>query len=224
MTTYEELLKTSIEKFESEIFPLLLNNNLIIKNSEFFHNSFPKIVGRLEMQKASVESKISLLHAHIDNGNGLEIFDESVLKDLTFVMSQAMFGYFQIFKSYIANCVDLFKIKVPKDDPKFDEIVKKLSELKNPEGGLVFHYDGLRKFFNVDMIHALEHDLWWLNENLEFTFEELDGTIISFNIGELQGELAGVNAIVLGFTKNYVKSFDGANYENMKRSYPSLFG
>ncbi len=224
MTGYEELLKVSIEKFESEIFPLLLDNKLIKKNVEFFHNSFPKIADRLEIQKVSVERKISLLHAHIDNGGGLESFDESVLKDLTFVLVHTMFGYFQIFKSHLAYCVDLSKINMSENDPKFDQIVKKLSEFKNHDGGLVFYYDGLRKFFNLDLIHALERDLWWLNENLEFTFEEIDGTVISFNIGELQEELAAINAIVLGFTENYVKNFDGANYENMKHSYPNLFG
>jgi hypothetical protein len=223
MTAYEELMKAGIDKFEREIFPILMNNELIIKNSEFLHRSFPKIVNRLEMQKASVESKISLLHAHIDNGNSLESFDFSILNDLTFVLTQAMFSYFQIFKSYLIGCVDLSKIKMSQNDPEFAQIVKKLSEFKNPDGGTVFHYDGLRKFFNVDMSHALEHDLWWLNENLEFTFEELDGTVISFNIGEMQGELAGINAIVLAFTKNYVKNFDSANYESMKHAYPRLF-
>jgi hypothetical protein len=223
MTAYEELLKTGIDKFEREIFPILMNNKLIIKNSEFFHHSFPKRVDRLEVQKASVESKISLLHTHIDSGNHLESFDDSILTDLTLILIQTMFGYLQIFKSYLLECVDLSRIKMSDDNPKFAEIVKKLSEFKNPDGGLVFHYDGLRKFFNVEMNHVLEHDLWWLNENLEFTFEELDGTIISFNVGELQGELAGINAIVLAFTKNYVKSFDGVNYENMKHTYPHLF-
>ena len=223
MTDYEELLKESIDKFEREIFPILINNKLIIKNSEFLHRSLPKIVDRLEMQKASVESKISLLHTHINNGNNLESFDDVILTDLTFVLTQTMFGYFQIFTSYLVGCVDLSKIKMSQDDPKFAQVVKRLSEFKNPDGGLVFHYDGLRKFFNVDMSHTLEHDLWWLNENLEFTFEELDGTVVSFNVGELQGELAGINALVLAFTKNYVKNFDSANYESMKHNYPQLF-
>jgi hypothetical protein len=223
MTAYEELLKAGIDKFESEIFPILMNNKLIIKNPAFLHSSLPKIVDRLELQKASVESKISLLHTHIDNGNNLESFDDVILIDLTFILTQTMFGYFQIFTSYLIDCVDLSKIKMSQDDPKFAQVVKQLSEFKNPDGGLVFHYDGLRKFFNVDMSYTLEHDLWWLNENLEFTFEELDGTVVSFNVGELQGELAGINAIVLAFTKNYVKNFDSVNYEGMKHDYPHLF-
>lgn len=223
MTAYEELLKAGINKFESEIFPILMNNKLIVKNPEFLHSSFPKTVDRLEMQKVSVEDKISLLHTHIDNGKNLKSFDDFILTDLTFVLTQTMFGYFQILKSYLVGCVDLLKIKILQDDPKFDQIVKKLSEFKNLDGGLVFHYDGLRKLFNVDLSRVLEHDSWWLNENLEFTFEELDGTIISFNIGELQGELAGINAIVLSFTENYLKNFESANYENIRRSYPCLF-
>jgi len=142
---------------------------------------------------------------------------------LTFVLTQTMFGYFQIFQSYLGDCIDFSKIKMSENDPKFAQIVKKLSEFKNTDGGLILHYDGLRKFFNVDMCETLEQDSWWLNENSEFTFEELDGTIISFNIGELQGELAGINAIVLAFNDNYVKSFDAINYESMKRSYPQMF-
>ncbi|QMU55126.1 MAG: hypothetical protein GKS07_09700 [Nitrosopumilus sp.] len=223
MTDYEEYLKASIIKFEREIFPILINNDLIIKNPEFLHHSLPKIAYRLEMQKASIESKICLLHTHIDNGNNLESFDGMILTDLTFVLTQTMFGYFQIFTSYLVDCIDLSKIKMSKNDPKFAQVVKQLSEFRNHDGGLVFHHDGLRKFFNVDMSHTLEHDLWWLNENLEFTFEELDGTVVSFNIGELQGELAGINAIVLAFTKNYVKTFDSMNYDGMKRNYPQLF-
>ena len=177
---------------------------------------------RLEFQKASIESKISLLRDHIDDGNNLASFDKSVLIDLIFILAQTMFSYFQIFKSYLIACIDLSKIKISEDEPKFGQMVKKLSEFKNPDGGLIFHYDGLRKFFNVEIEHTLKHDLWWLNENLEFTFEESDGTIISFNIGELQEELAVINAIVLAFTENYVKNMDEANYGNLKHRYPQL--
>lgn len=163
------------------------------------------------------------MHKHIDSGNKLGSFDKSILHDLTFVLTQAMFGYFQILQSYLRNFVDLPKIKICDDMPEFGQIIQKLAEFKNTDGGLVFHHDGLRKFFNVDLSRVLEHNSWWLNENSEFTFEESDGTLISFNVGELQGELAYINAIVLTFTESYVKNFDGTNYENMKRTYPQLF-
>ena len=223
MADYDELLNSYINKFEREIFHILVDNQLLVKNHEFFHQSLPKIVDRLEMQKESAESKISLLRNHIDGGGNLERFDRTMLNDLTFVLTQTMFGYFQIFKSYLFGCVDPSKVNLADDRQKFSEMVKKLAEFRNSEGGLLFHYDGLRKFFNIDVFHALENDLWWLNENLEFTFEEIDGTIISYNVGELQGELAGINAIVLAFTKNYVKIFDGSNYDNMMQTYPHLF-
>ena len=223
MTYYEELLTLGIDKFEKEIFPILLDNKLIFKNHELFHQSFPKITNRLEFQKVSVENKISLLRVHIDGNGSLESFDRTTLTDLTLILAQTMFGYFQIFKSYLLGCVDLSKVKITHDRPKFSELIKKLSEFRNSDGGLLFHYDGLRKFFNVDVSHALENDLWWLNENLEFTFEEMDGTIISYNVGELQGELANINAIVLAFAKNYVKNFDNSNYDNMVETYPHLF-
>ncbi len=223
MTAYDELLKFNNNKFEQEIFPLLLNNQLIKKNTGFILHSFPKRLDRLELQKKSIEYKIDLLHKHIDNGKTLQDFDKSILTDLVFILSQTILGYFEIFKSYLENCLVLPKILISEDNPSFNQMVKKLSEFKNCDGGLVFHYDGLRKFFNMDMRNTLIHDSWWLNENFEFTFEELDGTVISFNIGELHGELAGINAIVFAFAENYVKSFDSLNYENMKHTYPQLF-
>ena len=223
MTTYDELLELSHNKFEQEIFPLLLNNQLIKKNTGFIHHSFPKRLDRLELQKKSIEYKINFLHKHIDNGNNLHDFDKSILADLIFILSQTMLGYFEIFKSYLENFLDLSRILISDDTPTFNEIVKKLSEFKNSDGGLVFHYDGLRKFFNMDMRNTLIHDSWWLDENFEFTFEELDGTVISFNIGELHGELAGINAIVFSFAENYVKNFDSLNYENIRHTYPQLF-
>ena len=224
-STYEELLEFTSNKFEREIFPVLLNNQLIRKNTGFIHHSFPKRLSRLELQKKSIERKIFLLHKHIDNGNNLDDFDKVILLDLIFILAQAMLGYFEIFKSYLQNCLDLQKIVMGNDDddPMFGQLVKKLSEFRNTDGGLVFHYDGLRKFFNVDMQNTLIHDSWWLNENLEFTFEELDGTVIPLNIGELHGELVNINAIVLAFARNYVKNFDSENYANIKQSYPQLF-
>ncbi len=223
MTDYNEILNSGIVKFEREIFPILIHNNLIVKNPDFFHQYFPKIVDRLDAQKVSIESKISFLRMHVDSKKSFESFDRMTLTDLTLILAQAMFGYFQIFKSYLLGCIDLSKVKMTTNPPKLSEMVKKLAEFRNSDGGLLFHYDGLRKFFNLDVSYALEHDLWWLNENLEFTFEEIDGTVISYNVGELQGELASINAIVLAFAKNYVKNFDGSNYDNMIQTYPHLF-
>ncbi len=221
--TYYELLAQASDKFEREVFPLLLENQLIRKNKGFIQHSFPKRLSRLKLQKESIEQKISLLHNHIDHGNNLDDFDKVVLSDLIFILAQAMLGYFEILKLYLQNCLDLNKITISEDGSRFDEMIEKLSEFQDPSGKLVFHYDGLRKFFNVDLRRALVHDSWWLNENSEFTFEESDGTLISFNIGELHGDLASVNAIVLAFTENYVKHFDDVNYENIKNSYPQLF-
>ena len=224
MTVYEELLNDGVEKFDREIFPVLMNNKLIIKNSDFLHHSFPKTFKRLETQKVSVENKISLLRTHMDGGNNPGIFDSKILCDLTFVLAQTIFGYFQIFRSCLMCCLDFTKINVSLDnDPKFDETIRKLCEFKNSDGGLILHYDGLRKFFSMDVFHALEHDLWWLNENSEFTFEEIDGTMISLNVGELQEELASINGIVLAFVENYVKNFNGTEYESIRHTYPHLF-
>ena len=223
MTTYEEHLKFTREKFEREIFPLLLNNQLLQKNIGFISHSFPKRFDRLELQKKSIESKIDLLHKHIDDGNKPGDFDKIILSDLIFILAQSIMGYFEIFKSYLEKCLNFSKITMHDNDHTFDLMIKKLSEFKNIEGGLIFHYDGLRKLFNIDLRNTLIHDSWWLNENSEFTFEEIDGTVISLNIGELHDELAGINAIVLAFAENYIKSFDSVNYENLKNNYPNLF-
>ena len=223
MTTYEELLEFARNKFERKIFPLLLNNQLMQKNTGFNSHSFPKRFDRLELQKESIETKIVLLHKYMNDGNKSDDFDKVILSELIFILAQATLGYFEIFKSYLGKCLDFPKIMISNNNPTFDLMIKKLSEFKNTDGGLIFHYDGLKKFFNIELRNTLIHDSWWLNENSEFTFEEGDGTVISLNIGELHGELASINAIVLVFAKNYVQSFDSVNYENMKHNYPHLF-
>ncbi len=73
---------------------------------------------------------------------------------------------------------------------------------------MLFSKDGLRKFFNVELRDALGNDNWWLNSNSEFTFKEEDGTEISLNIGEQQGDLAGINAIVNAFLRMYLTKFN----------------
>ena len=80
-------------------------------------------------------------------------------------------------------------------------------------GVSVFHKAGLRTFFNVDLRNVLTNDSWWINNNFEFTYEEPDGTEISLSIGELHGELASINSVVLGFTENHQKNSDAESLE-----------
>ena len=220
MTTYEELIKSTIDKFETEIFPLLLNYNLIHKSDAIIEPTFPKKLDRLELQKESIEQKITLLRKYISDMHKPEDFNKRILYDLTFILAQSILGYYEIFKEYMKKTLNLKELEVTKENPTFSEIVTALGKYKD---GTVFHYDGISKLFNVNMRNTLVHDNWWLNENNEFTFKEPDETKINLNIGELHGELASINAIVLSYTENYMINFDSKNYENFKRIIPQLF-
>jgi hypothetical protein len=67
-------------------------------------------------------------------------------------------------------------------------------------GSISFVHDNMgATFFNVDLRNILTNDSWWINNNFEFAYEEPDGTEISLSIGELHGELASINSVVLGF-------------------------
>jgi len=220
MTTYAELIKVTNDKFEKEIFHLLLNNQLIHKVDTLVDSSFPKKLVRLELQKESIESKISLLQKYIDEGSKFENFNKGILCDLIFIMAQTTLGYYEIFNGYLEKTLDLNKLRLARENLKFGEMVVALGKYKQ---GTIFHYDGLRMFFNVNMRNILVHDDWWLDENTEFTFKEPDGTPINLNIGELHSELAGINAIVLAFTENYMKKIDSKNYEFFKKQMPHLF-
>ena len=99
------------------------------------------------------------------------------------------------------------KLGIVKDDPGHTEPLFTSYDYKN-NGISVFHKAGLRTFFNVDLRNVLTNDSWWLNNNFEFTYEEPDGTELSLSIGELYGELASINSIVLGFTENHQKNSD----------------
>ena len=81
MSTYEELLVEYREKFDREIFPLLISNELINKNTGRVYHSFQKRLDRIELQKQSIENKISQLKQHMSSGNNFEDFDKSVLFD-----------------------------------------------------------------------------------------------------------------------------------------------
>ena len=78
---------------------------------------------------------------------------------------------------------------------------------------LYFIKQDLELFFNVDLRNVLTSDSWWINNNFEFTYEEPDGTEISLSIGELHGELASINSVVLGFTENHQKNSDAESLE-----------
>jgi hypothetical protein len=207
MSTYAELLQEYREKFDREIFPLLVSNQLIHKNTGRVYHSFQKRLDRIELQKNSIENKISLLKQHMSDGNKVEDFDKSQMFDLITMFAQSIMSYFEIYKSCLKFSLNFEKLEITKSQPGYNEMIDHLGDFKN-NGVSVFHKAGLRTFFNVDLRNVLTNDSWWINNNFEFTYEEPDGTELSLSIGELQGELASINSIVLGFTENHQKIFD----------------
>ena len=219
---YQELLKLSTTKFETEVFSLLVDNQLLIHNTEFACRFNPKIQERMTLQKESIQNKIALLVKHMGDGRRLEDFDKGVMFDLICVMAQSALSYFEMFRSLLACCIDLRKVGISEEKPTYGEIIDSLGDYKN-DGILVFHKAGLRSFFNVDLRNSLIHDSWWVNHNAEFTYWESDETEISLNIGELHGELASINAIVVAFTENYLKLFDKNVLEHLKHNTVRFF-
>jgi len=219
---YQELLKFSTSKFETEIFSLLVDNQLMTYNTEFVRHFNPKIQERMTLQKESIQNKIELLVKHMGDGRRLESFDKCMMFDLICVMAQTAMSYFEMFKSFLVCCIDLNKIGITEETPSYDEIVDLLGDYKN-DGILVFHKAGLRTFFNVHLRSSLIRDSWWINHNAEFTYKESDETEISLSIGELHVELAGINAIVVAFTENYLKIFDKNILEHLKHKNPGFF-
>ena len=205
MSTYVELLQEYREKFDIEIFPLLLSNELIRKNTGRVYHSFQKRLDRIELQKQSIENKISLLKKHMSNGNKVEDFDRSIMFELITMFAQAILSYFEIYKSCLKFSLNFQKLGIVKSNPGYNEMIDHLGDYKNNDVS-VFHKAGLRTFFNVDLRNVLTNDSWWINNNFEFTYEEPDGTEISLSIGELHGEMASINSIVLGFTENHQKN------------------
>ena len=207
MSTYAELLQEYREKFDREIFPLLVSNQLIHKNTGRVYHSFQKRLDRIELQKNSIENKISLLKQHMSDGNKVEDFDKSQMFDLITMFAKSIISYFEIYKSCLKFSLNFEKLEITKSQPGYNEMIDHLGDFKN-NGVSVFHKAGLRTFFNVDLRNVLTNDSWWINNNFEFTYEEPDGTELSLSIGELHGELASINSIVLGFTENHQKNFD----------------
>ena len=207
MSTYIDLLQEYREKFDREIFPLLISNQLIHENTGLVYHSFQKRLDRIELQKKSIEKKIFLLKQHMSNGNKVEDFDKFTMFDLISMFAQTILSYFEIYKSCLKFSLNFEKLGIMESDPGYNEMINHLGDYKNNDVS-VFHKAGLRTFFNVDLRNVLTNDDWWINNNFEFTYEEPDGTEISLSIGELHGELASINSIVLGFTENHQKSSD----------------
>ena len=207
MSMYVDLLQEYRKKFDIEIFPLLVSNELIHKNTGRVYHSFQKRIDRIELQKKSIENKISILKQHMSNGNQVNDFDKSMMFDLIAMFAQAMLSYFEIFKSCLKFSLNFEKLGMVKTNSGYNEMIDHLGDFKN-NGVSVFHKAGLRTFFNVNLRNVLTNDSWWINNNFEFTYEEPDGTEISLSIGELYGELASINSVVLGFTENHQKNSD----------------
>lgn len=212
MSMYVDLLQEYRKKFDIEIFPLLVSNELIHKNTGRVYHSFQKRIDRIELQKKSIENKISILKQYMSNGNQVNDFDKSMMFDLIAMFAQAMLSYFEIFKSCLKFSLNFEKLGMVKTNSGYNEMIDHLGDYKN-NGVSVFHKAGLRTFFNVDLRNILINDSWWINNNFEFTYEDPDGTEISLSIGELHGELASINSIVLGFTENHQKNSDAESLE-----------
>ena len=54
MSTYVDLLQEYREKFDKEIFPLLVSNQIIHKNTGLVYHSFQKRFDKIELQKKSI--------------------------------------------------------------------------------------------------------------------------------------------------------------------------
>ena len=212
MSEYVDLLQEYREKFDKEIFPLLASHELIRKKTGLVYHSFQKRIDRIELQKKSIESKVFLLKQHMSDGNKVEDFDKSTMFDLICMFAQGTSSYFEIYKSCLKFSLNFEKIGIVKENPGYNEMIDHLGDYKN-NGIQVFHKAGLRTFFNVDLRNVLKNDSWWINNNFEFTYEEPDGTELSLSIGELYGELASINSIVLGFTENHQKNSDNEPLE-----------
>jgi len=212
MSEYIDLLQEYREKFDKEIFPLLASHELIRKKTGLVYHSFQKRIDRIELQKKSIESKVFLLKQHMSDGNKVEDFDKSTMFDLICMFAQGTLSYFEIYKSCLKFSLNFEKIGIVKENPGYNEMIDHLGDYKN-NGIQVFHKAGLRTFFNVDLRNVLKNDSWWINNNFEFTYEEPDGTELSLSIGELYGELASINSIVLGFTENHQKNSDNEPLE-----------
>ena len=212
MSAYVDLLQEYREKFDKEIFPLLASHELIRKKTGLVYHSFQKRIDRIELQKKSIESKVFLLKQHMSDGNKVEDFDKSTMFDLICMFAQGTLSYFEIYKSCLKSSLNFEKIGIVKENPGYNEMIDHLGDYKN-NGIPVFHKAGLRTFFNVDLRNVLKNDSWWINNNFEFTYEEPDGTELSLSIGELYGELASINSIVLGFTENHQKNSDNEPLE-----------
>ena len=76
MSNYDDLLHEYRKKFDVEIFPLLVSNELIAKNTGRVYHSFQKRFDKIELQKQSIENKISQLKQHMSDGNKVEDFDK----------------------------------------------------------------------------------------------------------------------------------------------------
>ena len=212
MSAYVDLLQEYREKFDKEIFPLLASHELIRKKTGLVYHSFQKRIDRIELQKKSIESKVFLLKQHMSDGNKVEDFDKSTMFDLICMFAQGTLSYFEIYKSCLKFSLNFEKIGIVKENPGYNEMIDHLGDYKN-NGIPVFHKAGIRTFFNVDLRNVLKNDSWWINNNFEFTYEEPDGTELSLSIGELYGELASINSIVLGFTENHQKNSDNEPLE-----------
>jgi len=212
MSNYDDLLHEYRKKFDVEIFPLLVSNELIAKNTGRMYHSFQKRFDKIELQKQSIENKISQLKQHMSDGNKVEDFDKCIMFDLIAMFAQAILSYFEIYKLCLKFSLNFEKLGITKSNPGYNEIIDRLGDYKD-DGVSVFHKAGLQTFFNVDLRNVLKNDSWWINNNFEFTYEEPDGTEISLSIGELHGELASINSIVLGFTENHQKNSDNNSLE-----------
>ena len=95
MSVYVDLLQEYREKFDKEIFPLLVSHELIHKKTGLVYHSFQKRIDRIELQKKSIENKIFLLKQHMADGNKVEDFDKSIMFDLITMFAQGTLSYFE---------------------------------------------------------------------------------------------------------------------------------
>jgi len=202
----EKYRKKSLE-VTGELFDILDNEKLLIKNSSIAEKSFLNRFNRVYAMQASLDRRKRIFEdkekfaEFLEKNKEYGITEENFMFDFRVSSAHFLLSLQELTSVFLIEMLDVDTLKINKEKPMLGTTMKKLGDYRNSEDNQVFLEDGLKQVFNVNMRNTIGHDKWWFDEDNNFCNQDGD----KFSEEEFYGEIVAFSILLTSISINYMQ-------------------
>lgn len=225
MATLDELkqFREQYLKKVDELFELLDQENLLIKNSRVVEHSFIQIFNKLYAMQDSLDRKKQIFEddekfqKFLEKNSEYGITKENFMFDFRVSSVHYLLSLQEMISRFLVEILDIERLEINKDRAMLGTTIKKIAEYRDSQRKPVFLEEGLRTVFSVKMRNTLGHDKWWFDNDNKFC--TVDGDI--FTEEEFYGEIVSSSILLMSISTSYLTRKFPESLQQVKRQIES---